>query len=1113
MKNRMNTIWAEIITFMVVLLCALPSHADNLRAFSLSQAQRQYQSGDRSNHLMNLGGINQIHGFAYDESSQDLILVGSVKGDLEPVSLNELAVALRAVLVHKAWPMVSIDKTLETRRSKAQTIRFGGGIEKTKFGQDLLDADVVLKKMGLGTISAEVWGVTSYFELLRQRWQKADLEDYVQSRFWFTSSDPVFASREGIALIKQCDVGVEMRMLNAMSKGNHLVGHAADGDPMGKRFAQSMTTNYEELCLYHHEIRRIKSLFRLVGIAAGIHKLSQEFSSLINPNIDFWLKAYPVASVQTPNSYPLMKREGPVDRNGELKTLQLDGGVELKALVLNLRDGVVSAFKEIVLRSRPRSWVVSWELPITDTYIANMTDPYSAEETDDGIGDLSILKNISCSFTGQILSDGTNSPVNISSSSSSLPHSATQPNLGITSSFDTHYSQSAAIRNVSSGHQFMPPSYSSDIGGVMLEGTASIEGSPKTQINLAGGNFSFVVNGKNALLSPEAFDKFITALWAVYYSEQDPGISIDPIARGIDKHMVRYIGRVINSDLGRVMREADYVMKKWAVGTERPNMPGFRSPDDISGDNGVTYLASSRFWFVPKNMRFKQGGGLLLFDDGRMTVQTEYLSANAERKADPSNEEFARWFTEEYEEISRKYPIYKELFDYAKMVSLAKYLKQKGIPLFWFLMANKNRTLTEDSPGTVDALAKGSNYFKGLRIEGGVDLVSQGDFIYDAEAAAAIQKAWSRRTARVRRQADSGPEYEPIKETSKPLFFELENQTYTVVPQHSLTSGRDRLGIRYQTDLALRCGAEPGLEVVRYYNPKHKADGEFGNGWRLMVPYRIEAYGTDQTDFLNVTIPSQMSVRNLVTGEEEVLRFSTDRYSISGYVPENLGNSQTVGLFIMTDASYRLADKLGNEFWFDQAGYLTDMIFSDDHRIHYDYNYMSVKDISPNPFIVEPEGETTTGFQGLLLPSRIRVKNLVSGYSELFGLDVDGEYIEYIPEDIRTSAYKALVLMSDASFQLICRHDNVIDFDPAGRFEDLVSNAAQRLVKSMSVNEQQVDFVYSLGAQGNMLISEARCTGLYPESNETYVITYQYDRQERICSVLRPGLKLANNLK
>src|SRR5208282_6699304 len=92
-------------------------------------------------------------------------------------------------------------------------------------------------------------------------------------------------------------------------------------------------------------------------------------------------------------------------------------------------------------------------------------------------------------------------------------------------------------------------------------------------------SFSLMLEGNGAGLSQVAFQRVITAIWAVYLSPEPPGISINPIAPGVDKHLVQYIGNVVNTDLGRVVREADYTMKKWAVGTEAPDIPGFDTPD------------------------------------------------------------------------------------------------------------------------------------------------------------------------------------------------------------------------------------------------------------------------------------------------------------------------------------------------------------------------------------------------------------------------------------------------------------------------------------------------------------------------------------------------------
>ena len=110
----------------------------------------------------------------------------------------------------------------------------------------------------------------------------------------------------------------------------------------------------------------------------------------------------------------------------------------------------------------------------------------------------------------------------------------------------------------------------------------------------------------------------------------------------------------MNNDLGRVMREADYVMKKWSIGTERADIPGFFNPDDAANRRGKMYVGAwSRFWFVPENMKFKRGGDMLLFDDGRMTIKTEYMFMDDKNMhSDPSNEDFARFFTEHYNKIA-----------------------------------------------------------------------------------------------------------------------------------------------------------------------------------------------------------------------------------------------------------------------------------------------------------------------------------------------------------------------------------------------------------------------------------------------------------------------------
>lgn len=751
------------------------------------------------------------------------------------------------------------------------------------------------------------------------------------------------------------------------------------------------------------------------------------------------------------------------------------------------------------------------------------------------------------------------------------------------------------------------------IGGVMLHQVARIEGSQRAGVNLTSGQFSLVVDGKNTQLEPSTFRRFVTALWAVYYSNQDPGISIDPIAPGVDKHMVRYIGKVINSDIGRVMREADYLMKQWAVGTGRADIPGFQNPDDIAAQTGVVYVgATSRFWFVPEDMRFRRAGDLLLFENGRMVVKTEFMYNNDSMYADPANERFAQFFTEHYTDIAQKYTVYKELFEYAKMVSIAKYLKESGVPLLWFLLANKDLVLTEDSPGTVDALAKGSEYFKNITIEGGVDLATQGHYVYDAEATKAITEALSKyRLTSTMGTSLGNPDIS--RSISDRFSFDFAGQAYSVLPQHSLTCGKDRRGIRYQTDIAFRdagfCLTQQVLEelevhitrmimaraagqsaqlsenaseeetlrwyqiihesaleqvkpiqeclkklkdqkysteqefaqaidkalasyseeadyikpmvikqgyyntileLVRYFNPNQRDCGEFGEGWHLMVPYRVCPAGQAKKELNGVLLPEQMAVQNLVTGDCETLTFSTDRYSVVGYVPDKVAKSQVVGLFVMSDRSFRLADKLGNEFWFDSAGRLTDMVFSEHHHTHFEYAEGFKDPFDQAPYRVESAGQERVEFQGVSLPKTMAVVDNANNTKETLAFDPNGTIVGYVPENQAKTRFQILALLSDLSFRLLDRNGSEVAFGPDGRFAGLSPSSDNPIVKSVRVGPYKVDFGYTVGPSGSPMIASAR---LSKEGalKTVYAVRYEYDNEGRLCRTIPVQNQLAQN--
>ncbi len=467
-------------------------------------------------------------------------------------------------------------------------------------------------------------------------------------------------------------------------------------------------------------------------------------------------------------------------------------------------------------------------------------------------------------------------------------------------------------------------------------------------------------------------------------------------------------------------------------------------------------------------------------------------------KVDKANEQFAADFTENYPLLAGMYPEYKELFEYAKMVSLAKYLKENGVPMLWYLLANKDMILTEDSKGTVDALATKSNYFQDVEITGGVDLAagpSSDHYVIDAEAAKALAEAWSRHSSDSKGTTMSANDN---------IVFKSGDDDYTLVAlQNVALSGSPVAGETFQTDIAMRTNGEPFVEVARYYNPKHQDIATFGDGWHLMIPYRFAPEGKKMIPFLNAMIPERMAVENLLSGRKEILTFNEERYSISGYVPDNAEQSGIIGLFWLTDRSLRLADKVGSEFQFDPTGRLTDMILTDNYIVSYEYCYevVEAKTFQRPPFRVEAVGTERESVLNVTLPKYMRLLDSRGRLCETFVFDRDNEYdvIGYSPLSGKSSKYTILSLLTDGSFKLEEQQGRQFYFDQAGQFEKF----QEPVVKSLSQGDYKVFFDYQY-QEDKFRIGTVRVTqeGVIAP---LYAAYYSYSNDGRLSSVKRPS--------
>ncbi|HXU18687.1 MAG TPA: hypothetical protein VN708_26500 [Terriglobales bacterium] len=1191
-----------------------------IRAFSLREANRRAANGTGTPELKKLGGITRFCGMVFDRQTRDVILVGRTRSDFPEADLDDLAVALRSRLSGAQYPRVSIDMVEDTPKTGKQEVRFDGGIERTKFGADFLESDVILKRYSLDLLQ-QVQGISPYLKLyegatrtrladqghdVREvRWlsekegkeavqkhsgKNATESATVQSRFWFhvRTNDSFIVEKDDVYVIEELRLGVQAETM--LNQGINASGKKVEQgkDELADEFARQFSANYQNACGDYPLLKRLKVLFDLVCIAEGIAHLGTD-----RPNLDTLLTMHQMKAENTPKTYPLLQRVGEFRSKGDATVLvQLSGGIDLEAILLALEDGDVNALKLAVTNSRPSRDALSWDLPLDEWKMPNDEAGITARKQSPATK----IKPKELGFglaVQEFLFDPARPGDTVFRDFPPLPgmkHAKVQN------------PQFKKLDRMGAQHEV-----ADKVGGVLLNDVARVEGAIGSGATLGKGNFAIVVNGDDCGIDETAYRQFVTSLWAVYFGREDPGISIDPIAHGAIKQLVRYIGNVKNLDLGRVMREADYLMKQWAVGTEQPSIATFKTPDDYANELRTLYLGSmSRFWFVPENMKFKVTPDALFFQSGNMTVKTEFLMSNAEgRGADPANERFAKWLTENYHgQVIKRYPIYHELYDYAKLVALAKYLKESGVPLYWFLMANKELVLTEDAPGSVPSLFKDSKHFQDVKIEGGVNLVQKDvkakGYIFDEATKEAIRVA-SMKSAADRDAASRTPERP--KYVAKPVTLELgTNQYYTALPQHSSSSGKDRRGIRYQTDISLRTegyeitpkvlaalqpairqrhvwndlrdkidglmkgkseaefeaafenalqaaqaktGAalrklallqgkfyptEPefakdaafaledkdqfellgdllvsyakyytSLDLVRVFDPNRaNQPGDFGDGWRLLIPYRLRP--ASKTAAKGYQLPSKMEIVNLITDRREVLDFATDTNQNIGYFPATNSPSEFIALFVLTDASFRLVDRIGCEFQFNHNLNLTEMLFTEDHSISVEYLEKTGTAFETSPYRIVPENpEARVTFRNVTLPKRMKV-------TDGFGADQVLEFTEknspvgWYPPTAKTNRFKTLALMSDASYVLADGKGNEFSFDGGGHFTEMVIGQDEPIVRSLKMGKNRITFRYRLDPAGNILIAKAWVGQDEIGAKPLYVINYDYDLTGRLAN-------------
>ncbi len=170
---------------------------------------------------------------------------------------------------------------------------------------------------------------------------------------------------------------------------------------------------------------------------------------------------------------------------------------------------------------------------------------------------------------------------------------------------------------------------------------------------------------------------------------------------------VSVLGVPFDTHFGKVMVQADYDMKSLADGTDKLQLPGFRSLADmrldrlrqavVGGEEQTSESGMSRFWLAPGENHYVENDGVVLIRDSPVRVETNpsALDASGElvdtQTTDPLADQWVESFSALYGRIADRRPIYRHLESLFRIFAVAKILhfrnadETAGLDLSYFL--------------------------------------------------------------------------------------------------------------------------------------------------------------------------------------------------------------------------------------------------------------------------------------------------------------------------------------------------------------------------------------------------------------------------------------------
>jgi len=269
----------------------------SLRKLSAELAAYRNRWSERPERLKQLG-IRRIHGYLRDPSG-DLVLVGQVGEQGDPLPVDALIVGLSSVFRDDLTPMVSLDPD-PALPGGPQVVRVEGIPKDSSFARVLLDADYAMKHLVMGARDAAplaVPGLKTLPDLLLDVKDPADQAD--QNRFWLFPVQPgpheILVGPGGTSAVFDLRVQV---LTEAMAvQAGALVGTGRTSSACDE-VARSFTDHYPEIARERPIFETLRGLFDIVLLAKLLRKFVPDDEILAS------LLGMPRETVPVPEYYP-----------------------------------------------------------------------------------------------------------------------------------------------------------------------------------------------------------------------------------------------------------------------------------------------------------------------------------------------------------------------------------------------------------------------------------------------------------------------------------------------------------------------------------------------------------------------------------------------------------------------------------------------------------------------------------------------------------------------------------------------------------------------------------------------------------------------------------------